>query len=128
MTLPGEQNNLTAECHCGNLKLTAPELPTSITRCNCSICDRLGALWAYYDSADVEITIGDLPLHSYAWGEKSIVYHRCGECGCTTHYTSSLPNDSKLTAINCRMVPAAALRNIPLRDFDGRESWKYLDE
>ncbi|MDH3763213.1 MAG: aldehyde-activating protein [Gammaproteobacteria bacterium] len=118
---------LNIECHCGNVKLTANRRPSSITSCNCSICYRLGALWAYFVSDDVELRIGEHPSAGYAWGEKSITYHRCGNCGCTTHYTSSDRDDGQRIALNCRMAPISEIEGIPVRSFDGRDSWRYLD-
>ena len=115
------------ECHCGNLKLVADEMPSSITRCNCSICHRLGALWAYYARNKVQIDSSGAGTHSYSWGEKTITYHRCGVCGCTTHYTAAADDGGELLAINCRMARPSEIADIPLRDFDGRVSWKYLD-
>ena len=117
-----------AECHCGNLKLIAVGRPSSITRCNCSICYRLGALWAYYAQRDVEIVQVEGASDTYAWGEKTIVYHRCDKCGCTTHYTAADDDGGELVAINCRMARPVEIGAIPVRDFDGLDSWKYLDE
>jgi hypothetical protein len=119
---------LNVECHCGNLKLLANALPASLTSCNCSICYRLGALWAYFDLQDVEISRGDKPTMSYSWGEKTITYHRCGECGCTTHYTASEADGSELIALNCRMAPTSQIHALTVREFDGLVSWKYRDE
>lgn len=116
------------ECHCGVLKLVANEAPSSITSCNCSICSRLGALWAYYDLEDVRILSGDKPGDTYSWGEKTFTYHRCAECGCTTHYTATESDGRKIIAINCRMAAATEIINIPVRAFDGLDTWKYLDE
>lgn len=118
---------LNIECHCGNVKLSAKRLPKSITRCNCSICHRLGALWAYFAAGDVELRSGDHPLQSYAWGEKSINYHRCGNCGCCTHYTSTDSDGRPFFGLNCRMAAAAEIEGIRMRNFDGLDSWKYLD-
>ena len=118
----------TIECHCGNLKLATNEAPSSITSCNCSICSRLGALWAYYDLKNVEVLTEDKPEDTYSWGEKTITYHRCGECGCTTHYTATESDGTELIAINCRMAPIPEINNIPIREFDGLDTWKYLDE
>ena len=115
-------------CHCGNLKLVASEPPSEITSCNCSICHRLGALWAYYDEADVKVTIGDAPENTYSWGEKTITYHRCGTCGCTTHYTATEVDGNELIAINCRMAQLPDVSEIPVRKFDGLITWRYLDE
>jgi hypothetical protein len=122
-----DQDMFTAECHCGNLKLAAVEPPKSITRCNCSICHRLGALWAYYARGDVEIMTSDRPNHRYCWGEKTLTYHRCGVCGCTTHYTAAAEDGGELVAINCRMARPSDIGAVAVREFDGRVSWKYLD-
>ena len=116
------------KCHCENLKLVANKAPSSITSCNCSICNRLGALWAYYDLKNVEILSTGKPIDTYSWGEKTITYHRCGECGCTTHYTATESDGSELIAINCRMASLSEVSNIPVRAFDGLGTWKYLDE
>jgi hypothetical protein len=119
---------LTAECHCANIKLTASEMPSSLTSCNCSYCNRLGALWAYYARTDVDIVFRDKPAVEYRWGEKTITYHRCGNCGCTTHYTTLEDDASDLVAINCRMAPTTTIADIPIRMFDGLVTWKYLDD
>lgn len=103
-------------------------MPASLTRCNCSICHRLGALWAYFDAAKVTVHSGNNPVDIYRWGKKSITYHRCGECGCTTHYTTTEADGSDLVAVNCRMAPAALIEAIPIRRFDGMKTWRYLDE
>lgn len=115
------------ECHCGKVKLSANAAPASMTSCNCSICNRIGALWAYYDGDAVEI-VGAGAEQAYAFGEKSITYHRCAECGCTTHYTAAAPDGRALVAINCRMAPLSDIKDIPVRQFDGLATWKYLDE
>lgn len=116
------------ECHCGNLALTASRAPASMTNCNCSICHRLGALWAYYDRNDVELHGAGEPADTYRWGEKTITYHRCGRCGCTTHYTATKKDGSELIALNCRMAPEAQTAAIRVRRFDGLDSWRYLDD
>ena len=117
-----------AECHCGNLELVADEPPSSITRCNCSICYRLGALWAYYPRDKVQVIPSARSNQDYSWGEKTITYHRCGACGCTTHYTAVADDGSELLAINCRMAQPSDIDSIPVREFDGRVGWRYLDE
>ena len=117
-----------AECHCGNVTISAIELPLSVTSCNCSICHRLGAIWAYYDLTDVEIQTQEYPVIIYSWGEKSIEYHHCSKCGCSTHYTATESNGSDLIAINIRMAPATVTDSIPVRYFDGAVTWQYVDE
>jgi hypothetical protein len=108
--------------------MSAIELPLSVTSCNCSICHRLGAVWAYYDAEDVEIQTQGSPMIIYSWGEKSIEFHHCGKCGCSTHYTATESKGSDLIAINIRMAPASVTSSIPVRHFDGAVTWKYVDE
>jgi len=47
---------ITGGCHCGRVRFALPALPAEVTRCNCSICAKLGALWAYYPPDALEIT------------------------------------------------------------------------
>ena len=44
-----------ASCHCGTAKLAVARAPRSLTDCNCSICRRYSALWAYYPASDVRL-------------------------------------------------------------------------
>lgn len=73
-----------AQCHCGNIKLLAKSIPATLTSCNCSICNRYGALWAYYKSEDVKISIESRSASAYTW-DKKIEFHHCSICGCVTH-------------------------------------------
>ncbi len=116
-------------CHCGRVKFEV-EVPdtVNVSRCNCSICNRLGALWAYYDEGNVEVTVGVKTKSTYSWGEKTMLFHRCNECGCTTHYTAAEDDGRELIAVNCRMAELSDVSKIPVREFDGLFTWKYMDE
>ena len=37
-------------------------------------------------------------------------------------------SDNERIAVNARMVGADLIASIPVRDFDGADSWKYLNE
>ncbi len=119
---------LEAKCHCGNIVLSTTELPESVTSCNCSICHSLGALWAYYNLPDVGIKNSNPADSIYEWGEKTMSFHRCENCGCTTHYTRTEDDGNRLVAINTRMVSPAQMESISIRYFDGAVSWKYIEE
>jgi hypothetical protein len=113
-----------ASCHCGTVKIAVEAAPTEVTSCNCSICRRLGTLWAYYAPPTVRITGATA---GYRWGEKSIEFHRCAGCGCTTHW-SPLNPDGKHMGINARLMDPAVLAAARVRRLDGADTWKYLDE
>lgn len=119
---------LETSCHCGNVILRAKRIPASLTECNCSICSRYAALWAYYLDHLVEIEIRDIDTGVYAWGEKTIDFHFCPDCACCTHYSSKLENGRTRIAINARMAAAEDIAGIQVRRFDGARSWSYVDE
>ncbi len=115
-----------ASCHCGDIEIKTQNPPKSLTSCNCSICRRIGAEWAYYERGEVEIS-EKKPSIGYSWGDRELIFHSCPSCGCTTHYTAMDGDDSSGMAINTRMAPAEVCSTIPMRHFDGADTWKFLD-
>jgi hypothetical protein len=116
---------MTGSCHCGAVNLEVTLAPTEVTSCNCSICRRLGTLWAYYEPAQVTITG---PTATYHWGDKSIDFHHCATCGCTTHWSPRATRDNAdRMGINARLLETIAGARV--RRLDGAsEDWKYLDD
>lgn len=117
----------TASCHCEAVHIAIAELPPTVTECNCSVCRRYGALWAYYTRDQVRLTADTSALARYSWGDCTIEFCYCRHCGCLTHYESVEKHARSRFALNARMLPPAALAALPLRHFDGADSWKYLD-
>lgn len=117
----------TASCHCEAVRIDIDELPPTVTDCNCSVCRRYGALWAYYTRDQVRLTADSSALTRYSWGDRTIEFCHCRHCGCLTHYESVDKHARSRFALNARMLPRAALAALTLRHFDGADSWKYLD-
>lgn len=118
---------LTGSCHCGQVRLTLPFAPDKATSCNCSICHRLGAVWAYYQLGSVLIKGHPELTDSYIWGDKTLRFVRCRTCGCTTHW-EPLPGDSdKRHGVNLRNFDPGLLQTVLIRHLDGADTWKYLD-
>jgi len=116
----------TANCHCNRIRLDTENSPKTITHCNCSICNRLGALWAYYSADKVSIH-NHAETGQYRWGDKNLTFHFCQHCSCTTHYTTTKENGSRLVAINTRMAELSVTKDIPIRYFDGADTWQFID-
>ncbi len=130
MNRTGDQSAETmieATCHCGNVSATIRTLPASLVSCNCSICRRLGALWAYYSPSDVKLTVRDGDTATYVWGPGYIAFHHCPTCGCTTHYTSTGKTKGERVGLNCRMLDPGITEALPIRYFDGADSWQFID-
>jgi hypothetical protein len=126
---------LEASCHCGAVRLSVPAAPGTVTDCNCSICRKLGVLWAYYDPRDVEVAADPGMIARYARqnvpgnpdGEPMLAFLRCATCGCTTHWRGFDESHPKM-GINARLMEPAVLAAARVRHLDGAVTWRYLDE
>jgi hypothetical protein len=114
-----------ASCHCGAIHLRTQNAPDTLTDCNCSICRRYGALWAYYSPQDVKITADPGATDIYRWSGRSIEFHRCKTCGCITHWAAADSNSGRM-AINARLMDPAVLRPLRIRKLDGAVTLKYM--
>lgn len=114
-----------ATCHCGNIVITAEKMLDSVTSCNCSMCYRIGALWAYYTSDQVVIKENS-NTSVYQWGNKLRQYHSCSICGCTTHYKQKRDDGSNRVAINTRMAKPEHFKAVNIRYFDGEKTFQYV--
>ncbi len=116
---------LEVSCHCGNIIIEAKQALDSVTSCNCSICHRLGALWAYYSAEDVSIHVHGRST-KYRWGRQLRTFHSCPICGCTVHYTQIRDDGTYRVAINTRMETSGIFSNAKVRFFDGAVTFKYI--
>ena len=110
-------------CHCGAVTFEVATAPTQVTSCNCSICRRLGTLWAYYAPADVRIRGATA---TYRWGDQEIDFHHCATCGCTTHW-SPIAAGGKRMGINSRLMAPELVAAAKVRYVDGAaDTWAEL--
>jgi hypothetical protein len=119
-----------ASCHCGAVRVQAPRPPETVTDCNCSICRRLGVLWAYHDPAEVVMETPDSALTAYVRRDKDVPGHlafrSCRVCGCTVDWRSLTPHNRM--GINARLFDPQVLAAARMRRLDGADTWTYLDE
>jgi hypothetical protein len=113
-----------ASCHCGAIRLEIARRPRMLTECNCSICRRYGARWAYTTLAGVRIHARRGAFAAYMYGTKTFKYHRCRRCGCVTHYQRVLTTDDTRIAINARLMDPDDLAGIRIRTLDVRRKPK----
>jgi hypothetical protein len=109
--------NTLARCHCGLVALRVPRVPATVFECNCSICRRLGALWAYFDPAYVTVTRGADTASRYVWGERTVEFRFCGTCGCCTHW-SPLTDEYDVMGVNARLIDALRPVDTTVRGMD----------
>lgn len=114
---------LTGTCHCGALRIEIPQRPTEITNCNCSICRRLGALWAYYEVEQVKVHGHPQKTDTYVQGDKTLCVVRCSHCGCTTHWEPLQAKPGARLGVNVRNFEPEVIGNPRMRLLDGASTW-----
>lgn len=128
-TSPGasESAPLTGSCHCGAVRLTLPSRPETATRCNCSLCRRLGGLWAYYEFGTFQVEGHPDNTAEYIWGDRTLRTLRCKTCGCVTHWEPLPPVPGSRHGINLANFDPQLQVSVTVRRFDGAETWTFLD-
>lgn len=116
-----------ASCHCGAVRMEIARAPETVTSCNCSICRRLGTLWAYYAPRDVRLVPPEGATFAYVRGDRTLEFHTCKTCGCTTHW-APIDKTTDRMGVNARLMPQEILARARIRHLDGADSWAYLDE
>ncbi|WP_299396795.1 GFA family protein [Pelagibius sp.] len=114
-------------CHCGAVRFEYPGRPQWLNRCNCSYCRRAGTLWAYAETQQITLTFEAGATIRYIWGDKTLAFHSCRTCGCTTHWENLDPSPAARMAVNCALAEPAEIAGLRIRHFDGAETWTWLD-
>ena len=113
-----------ASCHCGAVRLEIAAAPQTVTDCNCSICRRMGVLWAYYTPQQVRIAGA---TDTYIWNDRWLYFHRCKVCGNVTHW-AAVDKAADRMGVNARLMDPAVLAAARVRVLDGAVTEKYVDE
>lgn len=113
---------LEGSCHCGKVRFRAP-VPDRITRCNCTYCDRIGALWAYCPPD--RFTLASDPADLLTYAPNTGRHYSCATCGMVTHGRSpDYGNPATETmSYNVRMALDFDRSGVEVIDLDGRRLW-----
>jgi hypothetical protein len=116
---------LEGACHCGALRWRFDGMPESATACNCTVCRRYGALWAYdFEGERIAVTG---PSRAYIRGE-AIEFHFCPTCGCVAFWRGRQADSAGRTriAVNLRLTAPGLVARLPIDRFDGLDSFDDL--
>ena len=113
-------------CHCGQVRWSFDGVPESATACNCTICRRYGALWAY-DFEGEKIKLSG-PTRAYMWGERISVFISASIAAVSPIGAAASPREDgrRRVGVNLRMAEPKAVGQIPIHHLDGLETWKKL--
>ena len=116
---------LQGSCHCGAVQWKFAGTPEGATACNCTVCRRYGALWAY-DYEGEGITVSGA-TQAYIRG-KAIEFHFCPRCGGVAFWRGlKLSEDGRRRiAVNLRLAEPEAVAQVPIDHFDGFDRFDDL--
>jgi hypothetical protein len=115
---------LKLSCLCGQVRIEIPERPKFINACNCTLCSKSGAHWAYFHPTHVVVEGATKGYSREDKDDPAAEIHFCATCGSTTHFTLTASAVTKFgdvqMGVNMRLADANDLAGIELRYPDGR--------
>jgi hypothetical protein len=107
-------------CHCGRIKFEVDGDIGSGMSCNCSICQRKGALMWFVPRASLRLLTPESDTASYTFNKHVIQHRFCPTCGMHPYGEGKSPSGDAMAAINLRCLEDIDLDAIPVTRFDGR--------
>lgn len=115
---------LKLSCHCGRVRIETKRRPDYINACNCTLCSKAGARWAYFHPSDVSVTGATKGYSRQDKADPAAEVHFCPTCGSTTHYTLTASAVSRfgntVMGVNMALADESDLAGVELRYPDGR--------
>lgn len=119
---------LAGDCLCGATGWTLTGDPGLITACNCTLCRRYGALWAY-DFENERIAVRGAPRH-YARPRDgaSLEILFCPTCACLLAWRGTGVDDEgrRRMAVNIRLAESGPVADLAIDHFDGLDTFEDL--
>jgi hypothetical protein len=128
---------LALSCLCGQVRLDVSRRPDFINACNCTLCSKTGAYWAYLHPSDVVIAGATKGFRRIDKQDPGAEIRFCENCGVTTHFVLTEAAIAKFgnaqMGVNMRLADEKDLAGIELRYPDGRGwsgtgSFDYVQE
>lgn len=119
---------LTGTCACGAAGWTLTGDPGGITACNCTICGRYGALWAYdYEDERIRLT-GETYAFARPRLDPALEFRFCPRCACVVAWRGLRLDEGgrRRVAVNIRLADPSAVADLPIDHFDGLDSFEDL--
>lgn len=116
-------------CHCGNAHWTLEGDPGSITICNCALCRRYGALWAYdYECERIGLSGETSSYRRRGKADPALEIRFCPNCaGVLAWRGLRLEEDGRRRiAVNIRLAEPDVVAELAIDRFDGLDTFEDL--
>lgn len=120
---------LSGTCHCGKCSWWLAGDPGSITACNCTLCRRYGALWAYgYETETMTVTGPTAAYRRVEVETPSLEILFCPACAGVLAWRGLDLHDNgrRRMAVNIRLAAPEAVMDLKIKQFDGLDTFEDL--
>ncbi|MGH6736331.1 MAG: GFA family protein [Methyloceanibacter sp.] len=107
-------------CHCGCVRYEVETDLAAVMSCNCSICQKRGALLTFLPTGQFTLLSGEEGLTDYQFNQKIVHHLFCGTCGVGSFARGRAPDGSEMVAVNVRCLDDVDPAALTVRPFDGR--------
>jgi hypothetical protein len=110
-------------CHCGAVRFQVEIDAGKGTRCNCTICAKLGATGGHVKPAAFALASGEESLGSYEWGAKISKRFFCKHCGVYCFGSGHLAElGGDFVSVNMNCLDDVELSEMKIGYWDGRHN------
>ncbi|OAI22599.1 aldehyde-activating protein [Methylosinus sp. R-45379] len=107
-------------CQCRAVTFEATlDLDHTIT-CNCSRCQRMGAVLSFTPAEKFRLSSGEDALGEYRFNTKMIAHRFCKICGIEPFAQGVSPNGAQMVAVNVNCLDGVDPRALASTHVDGR--------
>jgi hypothetical protein len=107
-------------CHCGTVRYEVETDLGRVMSCNCSICQKRGALLTFVPASQFTLLSGGDALTDYQFNKKIVHHLFCGTCGVGSFARGRGPDGSEMVAVNVRCLDNVDVAALTITPFDGK--------
>ena len=114
-------------CHCGAVRFEADlDLATGASRCNCTVCQKLGLVGKHCKPDQLRVLAGEASLGVYEWGARIGKRYFCTTCGAHPFMRGHLAQlGGDFAAVNVNCLDDVDPSTLALGHWDGRhDNWQ----
>jgi hypothetical protein len=107
-------------CHCGQIKIEVEGDIGQVIDCNCSFCQRRGALLWFVPRTQLNLASQPAELPTYRFNTHKLAHHFCRNCGIAPFSEGTSPDGKAMAAVNVRCLEGVEPAKLKIVPFDGR--------
>ena len=118
-------------CHCGAVEWQLDGDAGSITACNCTVCRRYGALWAYdWEGERIRLSGNTSVYTRKELADPFLEFHFCPNCACVVAWRALRTDEDgrKRMGVNVRLASPEEVADLLIDHFDGLDTFDDLPQ